>query len=48
MKKQITHIEITRHSMLVGMYCGFIAAAVACLIAVAIFGPDAVNIFIGG
>ncbi len=48
MKRHPTHQDVKRHSMLVGMYCGFAAAAIACLIAIVTFGPDAVNVFFGG
>ena len=34
--------------MLVSLYCGLAAAAAACLLAVLIFGRDAVNVFFGG
>lgn len=48
MKKRITNAEINRPTMLVGIYCGFLAAAVACLIAILVFGPNAINVFFGG
>lgn len=48
MKRQPTHQDVRRHSTLVGVYCGFVAAAIACLIAILTFGPDAVNVFFGG
>lgn len=48
MLKRPTHAEITRQSTLVGLYCGLVAAAGACLIAILVFGPDAVNVFFGG
>ena len=34
MKRQPTHQDVRRHSTLVGVYCGFVAAAIACLIAI--------------
>ncbi|WP_181885393.1 hypothetical protein [Trinickia dinghuensis] len=48
MRKRTTHADINRSTMLVGMWCGLVAAACACLLALVVFGPDAINVFFGG